>query len=92
MKVAGSSRLIVRTDADGSLIISQRGALDDDACRRLNEAIIGALRSGSVRVVIDLRDAATDGAEAAAGVRRVLLAGEALARHLDVAYEVRGEG
>jgi hypothetical protein len=90
MRVAGSSRLVVRTDADGGLVISQRGALDEDACRRLNEAIIGALRSGSTRVVIDLRDAATDGAEAAAGVRRVLRAGQALARHLEVTYEVRG--
>lgn len=90
MKVAGNGRVVVRNESDGALLIAPHGELDDDACRRLNEAIIGALRSGSVRVVVDIRDAAAADPESTAGVRRVLRAGEALAQHLEVSYEVRG--
>ena len=81
--------LVVCNDADGGLRLSPCGALDDDgACQRLNEAIIGALRSGVARLEVDLRDA--DAVGDAAG--RVLRAGQALARHLDVEYRVTGAG
>ena len=79
--------LVVCHDADGGLRLSPSGPLDEDAaCQRLNEAIIGALRSGVVRLEVDLRDAGT--ISAAAG--RALRAGQSLARHLDVEYRVTG--
>ena len=79
--------LVVCNDADGGLRLSPTGALDDDAaCQRLNEAIIGALRSGVARLEVDLR-----GASSVLGpVRRVLRAGASLARHLGVEYRVTG--
>ena len=79
--------VVVCTDPDGGLRLSPCGLLDkDDACQRLNEAIIGALRSGVTRLEIDLRDAGAVGTAA----RRVLQAGRSLARHLDVEYRVTG--
>ena len=79
--------LVVCNDADGGLRLSPSGSLEDDGpCRQLNEAIIGALRSGVPRLEIDLRGASTLGT----AVRRVLRAGESLARHLDVEYRVTG--
>ena len=78
--------LVVCNDADGGLRLSPCGSLDDVACQRLNEAIIGALRSGVPRLEIDLRDAAPTEAQ----VLRVLKAGGSLARHLEVEYRVTG--
>ena len=79
--------LIVCNDADGGLRLSPSGALGETACQRLNEAIIGALRSGVPRLEIDLRDAAPTETQ----VGRVLKAGESLARHLKVEYRVTGD-
>ena len=79
--------LVVCNDADGGLRLSPCGSLEDDtACQRLNEAIIGALRSGVLRLEIDLRGATSMGTS----VDRVLRAGHLLARHLDVEYRVTG--
>lgn len=78
--------LIVCNDADGGLRLSPCGPLDAAACQRLNEAIIGALRSGVPRLEIDLRETATAGTQ----VGRVLRAGESLARHLHVEYKITG--
>lgn len=80
--------LVVCSDADGGLRLSPCGALDAAACQRLNEAIIGALRSGIPRLEIDLRDATPAEPE----VDRVLRAGEFLARHLEVEYRITGAG
>ena len=78
--------LVVATDADGGFRLRPSGALDDRACQQLNEAIIGALRSGAPRLEVDLRDAEhVDGP-----VVRVLRAGSALARHLEVEFRVTG--
>lgn len=79
--------LVVCNDADGGLRLSPSGSLDDaGACQRLNEAIIGALRTGVIRLEVDLRDAESIGD--AAG--RVLRAGQSLARHLDVEFRITG--
>ena len=79
--------LVVCNDADGGLRLSPCGSLEDDtACQRLNEAIIGALRSGVPRLEIDLRGGTSIGRS----VDRVLRAGQSLARHLDVEYRVTG--
>ena len=78
--------LVVCNDADGGLRLSPTGSLDATACQRLNEAIIGALRSGVPRLEIDLREA--DRVESHVG--RVLRAGESLARHLEVEYRITG--
>jgi hypothetical protein len=86
MLIAKDSQLVVCSDADGGLRITPSGELDETGCRRLNEAIIAALRSGAPRVEIDLRDSP----HADRGMHRVLQAGEALARHLDIEYRVSG--
>jgi hypothetical protein len=86
LMITNRDRLLVCSDADGGLRISPSGELDDAGCQRLNEAIIGALRSGAPRVEIDLRDSGPDNAR----VRRVLRAGESLARHLAIEYRVSG--
>ena len=80
--------LIVCSDADGGLRLSPSGRLDTVACQRLNEAIIGALRSGVPRLEIDLREAAPSESQ----VTRILSAGQSLARHLQVEYRVTGAG
>jgi hypothetical protein len=79
-------QLVVCTDADGGLRISPSGTLGLSECQRLNEAIIGALRSGVPRLEIDIRDA--QGQEP--HVRRVLRAARALARHLETEFRVTG--
>jgi anti-anti-sigma regulatory factor len=78
--------LVVANDADGGFRLRPTGELDDRACLQLNEAIIGALRSGAPRLEVDLGEAGdVDGR-----VARVLRAGAALARHLDVEFRVTG--
>ena len=86
MLIANGSHLVVCSDAEGGLRISASGELDETGCRRLNEAIIAALRSGAPRVEIDLRDAERGDRD----MHRVLQAGEALAGHLGVEYRVSG--
>ena len=79
--------LLVCNDADGGLRLSPSGSLDDaGACQRLNEAIIGALRTGVTRLEVDLRDAASIDDT----VGRVLRAGQSLARHLGVEFRITG--
>jgi hypothetical protein len=86
MLIAGSFTLVVCTDADGGLRLSPSGRLGAVESQRLNEAIIGALRSGVPRLEVDVRDASAEGQHA----ERVLRAGQALARHLDVEFRVTG--
>lgn len=74
----------VCSDADGGMRLTPSATVDFDACQRLNEAVIAALRSGVPRLEVDLRDAAA----AADDINRVLHAGELLARHLSVEFRV----
>ena len=87
MLTIGSFELIVCNDADGGLRLSPSGELGMAESQRLNEAIIGALRAGVPRLEVDVREATWVEAHG----RRVLRAGEALARHLDIEYRVTGD-
>lgn len=78
--------LVVANDADGGIRLSPTGLLDERACQQLNEAIIGALRAGTPRVEVDLREAE----DVEGPVTTVLRAGAALARHLDVEFRATG--
>ena len=87
MLTVGSFELVVCNDADGGLRVSPVGALGIVESQQLGEAITGALRAGVPRLEVDLREAewtAPDG-------RRVLEAGRALARHLQVENRVTRE-
>lgn len=86
MLTIGSFELVVCNDADGGLRLSPSGALGAPECQRLNEAIIGALRAGVPRLEVDVRDAEWIEEHG----RRVLNAGQALARHLDIEFRVTG--
>lgn len=81
--------LLICEEADGGLRLSPCGSVDDlAACQRLNEAIIGALRSGVGRLEVDLGGAGSVGES----IARVLRAGELLAHHLDIEFRVTGGG
>jgi hypothetical protein len=86
MLITREFELVVCSDADGGLRISPTGTLGSDECQRLNEAIIGALRSGVPRLEIDTRQAQWEERQ----LPQVLRAAAALARHLDTEFRVTG--
>ena len=87
MLTIGSFELVVCNDADGGLRISPAGTLGVAESQRLNEAIVAALRSGVPRLEVDLRAATMEEDHA----HRVLNAGRALARHLEIELRVTGD-
>ncbi len=85
MSTAGF-QLVVRSDSDGGIHLTPSGEIHLSESQRLNEAIIGALRSGTPRLEIDLVEAIW-----AEDLRhRVLGAAKMLAGHLAIDFRVTG--
>jgi hypothetical protein len=86
MSTIAGFQLVVRSDSDGGIHLIPSGEIHLSESQRLNEAIIGALRSGTPRLEIDLLEAVwSDDLR-----HRVLGAARMLAGHLDIDFRVTG--
>lgn len=88
MTIAEDFQVLVCNDADGGLRLSLTGVVGFDESQRLNQVLIGALRSGAPRIEVDLRSVAPVSSD----TEQVLRAAQAVARHLHVELRVTGDG